>query len=90
MTVRDYLASIVRTVVPTVVGLLLALAAKTGLQLDPGTVSMLVDALAVGAYHAGVRVLENRWPSFGVMLGWRAQPHYPGPTLQTSHPTKGQ
>lgn len=76
MTVRDYLASIVRTVVPTIAGLILSQLAKLGLDLDPGTVSTLVDVLCIGGYHALIRALEDRWPTFGVLLGWKSQPYY--------------
>lgn len=78
MTLRDMGASFVRTVVPAMVGLILAGLAKLGIDADLSVaVSALVDAVFVGGYYALVRLLEARWPFFGVLLGWKAQPSYP-------------
>lgn len=78
MTVRDYLASLVRTLVPLAAGLLIAAAAKVGLDLS-AVAEPLVDALCVGGYYALVRLAESRWPAVGVLLGWKAQPTYTEP-----------
>lgn len=77
MTIRDLLASLVRTLVPTVVGLILSLLAKAELEVDSGLLSGVLDALFVGGYYALVRVLESRWSVAGVLLGWKVQPTYP-------------
>lgn len=76
MTLRDLLASIVRTVVPALVGLLLGLAAKAGLDIDSGVVTTVVDGVCVGGYYSLVRLLERRWPRFGWLLGWKIQLNY--------------
>ena len=65
---RDLYDSIVRTVVPWVVALVLGQAARIGLDLDSGAVTNLVT-LAVGAvYYAAVRWLEERHPAVGRVL----------------------
>ena len=80
-TVRDLLPSIVRTVVPIVVGALLAVAARAGFDLDAGLAAPLVDAVIMGGYYTAVRVAEQRWPLVGVLLGWAVSPTYGGDAL---------
>lgn len=75
MTVSDYLVSIIRTLVPVLAGLVVAHAARVGLDLS-GTVEPLLDAIAIGGYYAAVRAAERRWPAVGVLLGWKASPSY--------------
>lgn len=80
MTIRDFLASLVRTAVPVLAGLLISAGARAGLDLSavaPG----LVDAVCIGGYYALVRWAETRWPWVGVLLGWKAQPTYQPVTL---------
>lgn len=79
MTVSDYLVSLIRTAVPVLVGLLIAALAKAGLKLDEGTLSPLIDGLAVGGYYAVIRAAETRWPLAGYLLGWKSQPTYSKP-----------
>lgn len=70
------LPSIIRTVVPVVVGVVLGQAAKIGLNLDEGAVTELVTVAITTAYYAIIRVLETRWPGLGVLLGYARAPHY--------------
>lgn len=44
------------------------------LPVDPATV--VVTAVAGSAYYALARVLESRWPWFGVLLGSAKSPQY--------------
>lgn len=70
-------ASVIRTLVPVIVGqvaswLLLAhvvlpTAALTGL-------SAFVGGLLTAIYYVGVRVLEQQWPALGILLGLTASP----------------
>jgi len=76
MTGNDQLVALVRTVVPAVVGLLLAAAAKANIDIDGAALNGVVDALVIGAYYVAVRQLEQRWPRFGVLLGIPKQPTY--------------
>lgn len=59
------LASIIRTVVPVIVGVLLGWAAKVGLNLPEGPVTEIVTIVITGAYYALGRWLEKRWPAVG-------------------------
>ena len=83
-TLRDLLASIVRTAVPYGVGALLAwLGRKYGLVLseDASANAMaLAGAVAGAAYYSLVRLVETKWPAVGVLLGWKVQPQYPAVT----------
>lgn len=78
MTRNDQLVALVRTVVPAVVGLLLAAAAKANIDIDGGALNGIVDAVVIGVYYLVVRQLEKRWPKFGVLLGIPKQPTYQG------------
>lgn len=68
----DVRTSLVRTVVPIVVGWIIAGAVKAGVSLDPAAVQALVTAI----YYAAVRCAERRWPTVGWLLGSPSQPTY--------------
>lgn len=82
------LVSIARTVVPMVAGLILALAARIGLDLDQAEVTAAVATVLSAAYYTGLRGLEE-WAGrtqrprlrrvAGVLLGWARPPQYPAP-----------
>jgi hypothetical protein len=85
-----------RTVVPAVVGYILATLASHGVQVD-GTAENLLTAgltgILGGAYYITVTAVQSRWPLAGVLLGSTAVPTYegrhrkkaiPGPTTATS------
>jgi hypothetical protein len=79
MVVKDYLASLVRTVVPVLVGLVLAKVSIDKFGVDGETLKTVVTTVAVGGYYAAVRALEVKWPKVGVLLGWAATPSYEKP-----------
>lgn len=61
-------ASIVRTVVPFVVALVLGQAARIGLDLDEGAVTSIVTAVIGFAYYGLARLVEREHPAFGRVL----------------------
>ncbi|MEU3095497.1 hypothetical protein ABZ690_11930 [Streptomyces sp. NPDC006967] len=80
--------SLMRTVVPIVVGLLLGLAARVGLELDDATVTAYVTAGLTAGYYALWRALEELadrlgWEPLrtlaGLLLGWARPPQYEQP-----------
>lgn len=77
------LASILRTVVPVIVGHLLAWAAMVGLALPSGAVTEIVAVVLTAAYYALARRVEQTWPGLGrVLLSFglaRRQPVYMEP-----------
>ncbi|MBB4931832.1 hypothetical protein F4561_002652 [Lipingzhangella halophila] len=52
-------ASIVRTVVPVIVGILIAQAARVGLDLPESAVTEIVTVVVTAAYYAVARVVEE-------------------------------
>lgn len=62
------LDSILRTVVPVVVGVLLGWAAKVGLNLPGGAVFEIVTVVLTAAYYALSRWVEQTWPGVGKVL----------------------
>lgn len=78
----DYLVSLVRTWVPTVVGAVISWLATLGLELgaeaEVGLVTFLT-ALCIAVYYALVRALETRWPALGRLLGAKRAPVYEAP-----------
>ncbi|MEV0660117.1 hypothetical protein ACIBI3_02410 [Actinomadura luteofluorescens] len=61
-------ASIVRTVVPMVVGVIVGQAARIGLDLDQATVTSIVTVVAGYVYYHAARLLEEHYPAAGRVL----------------------
>lgn len=61
-------ASIVRTVVPLIVAVILGQAARIGLDLDEGAVTSIVTAAAGTLYYALARWIEVNYPAAGRWL----------------------
>lgn len=76
-------ASIVRTVVPLIVGVVVGQAARLGLDLGPGAVTAIVTAVVGTVYYGLARLVEERWPAAGrvlLALGLtRQKPEYVAP-----------
>lgn len=69
--------SLIRTLVPWVVGYLLTLAAKAGLDLPEGLATELVTVGLGALYYLVVRILETRGKAvFGWLLGAPKAPTY--------------
>lgn len=64
--IRDYP---VRALVPMLVGLVVAQAARIGLDLDEAAVTPVVAAIVAYGYAVVARWLEQRVPSLRVLLG---------------------
>ena len=73
---RDYELSVRRTVVPAIVGLILAQAARANLTLPAEHVQGLVEAVFITGYYSLVRMIERYVPEAGVLLGAFIQPRY--------------
>ena len=59
------LASIIRTCVPVIAGVLLGWAAKVGLDLPSGAVTEIVTVVLTTVYYAAARYIEQIWPRLG-------------------------
>ena len=73
---RDYELSLRRTIVPVIVGLVLAQAARANLVLPAEHVQGVVEAVFIMGYYALVRAVERYVPEAGVLLGAFIQPRY--------------
>jgi hypothetical protein len=67
------LSSVVRTVVPILVGLIATVLLNIGVTLSPDAQTLLAGIIAA-AYYALVRVLERKWPALTWLLGSGEQP----------------
>lgn len=63
---RDYL---VRTLTPILVGVVIALAARLGLEVDAADASIVVAGAVAYGYALAARWLEQRYPAARVLLG---------------------
>lgn len=78
-TVGDALIALVRTVVPAIVGYLLALLAQAGFGLPPGAAplaDLILTAVFTAAYYALIRWLQAKWSWVGWLLGYPTSPSY--------------
>lgn len=69
--------SLIRTYVPAAVGALLSWLLTLGVQIDPATEAALVAAgagLLTAVYYTLARLLEQKWPGAGVLLGATKSP----------------
>jgi uncharacterized membrane protein (DUF441 family) len=72
----DYGVSLIRTIVPIVVGSIVAELARRGVDIDGAAVGQAVTAICIAAYYAAARALERRWPAAGWLLGQAKPPTY--------------
>lgn len=75
----DFVTSLIRTYVPIAVGALISFLATKDIALDPSAAAGLITfltALLQGAYYLVIRLLEQRFPQVGILLGSRKTPEY--------------
>lgn len=72
----DILASVKRTLVPIWTAVIVAQAARVGIDLPGDAVSDIILAVVASAYYTGVRLLEVRFPQVSMLLGDRQIPFY--------------
>ena len=78
MNLPDLAKSYVRTVVPVVVGLIITLALKAGVNLHGYAPE--ITAAVTALYYGLARLLEAKLsPAFGWLLGYASPPKYPAP-----------
>ena len=69
--------SIVRTVVPVIVGAIASYLITLGVTLQEdvmAALSVIITAAATAIYYIVVRWLEQKFPKAGILLGWAAVP----------------
>lgn len=79
----NFATSLIRTYTPLIVGALVSYLVTMGIEVDANAQAGLVvflTAFLQGAYYLIVRILERRFPKFGLLLGSEAQPKYVEPS----------
>ncbi len=76
MNNADVIASLKRTLVPIWAAVVVAQAARVGIDLPGDAVSDIILAVVASTYYSSVRVLESRYPHLSVLLGDRKVPVY--------------
>ena len=74
---NPFAASLIRTIVPIVVGSILGVLARIGLDIDPEgqqALSTLIDSAFIGAYYLVIRIIETKVPQVGWLLGLAKTP----------------
>ncbi len=77
MNLNDYARSIIRTVVPLMVGSAAGWLASRGVEIDRTQATVLLDLAFSALFYAVVRAAERRWPQAGWLLGAPGAPAYP-------------
>jgi hypothetical protein len=91
-TTADLVPSLVRTWVPIVVGGAISWVATHGIQVSTqvqGALVTVMTAAIIAVYYTVVRLLEQKWPQAGLLLGSTSQPSYgaaAAPTAAVVHP----
>lgn len=71
----NLLLSIRRTIVPILVGLIMA--SFIGKYVDDvQELQNVLSSVIAAVYYAVIRVIETKWPKIGVLLGAKSQPVY--------------
>lgn len=76
---NNFVISQIRTYVPILVGALLSRLAMLGIEVSAGEAAALatfLNALFSSAYYLAVRLLEEKFPKLGWLLGSPAKPQY--------------
>lgn len=73
---EDLILSLRRTLVPIVVGFLLAQATRAGFDIPADQLTGVIEALMTGIYYTVVRFVELKFPQAGIMLGAMKTPTY--------------
>lgn len=78
-SMKDLWSSLVRTYVPIIVGALAAWLLTLGVTLDTDSQAGIIVGLTgimQGIYYSIVRLIEKKYPKFGLLLGKEGTPSY--------------
>jgi hypothetical protein len=76
----DILPSLLRTFVPVLVGLILGVAGANFVGVTEESLTAAVSTAITLVYYLVLRLVEQKWPKFGILLGSMRQPTYNGNT----------
>lgn len=71
--------AIIRTIVPTIVGLILAQLARAGLNIDSEALETILNGLFISGYYVLIRLIGERFPAAEWLLGSPSKPVYTEP-----------
>lgn len=74
---NPFVASLIRTIVPIIVGGTIGILARISLNIDPEgqqALANLVEMAFIGAYYIVVRLIETKVPQIGWLLGLAKTP----------------
>lgn len=75
----NFIIAVIRTLIPIVVGWVVALLVSAGIHIDTDLAAGLIvslSTLVASLYYIGVAWLERKWPWFGWLLGVARNPVY--------------
>jgi hypothetical protein len=73
---NDYAVSHIRTYIPIGIGVVATWLLSYGIDIDGPELATAVTAAASAVYYGVVRLLAERWPLVGVLLGVNQAPTY--------------
>lgn len=81
----NFVTSLIRTYVPIIVGAIVSYLLTLGIELDADSQAGLIVAMTgilQAIYYFIARILEKKFPQFGVLLGSTAKPLYVEPVIK--------
>lgn len=76
MPTNPIVTSVIRTVVPLIVGLVATFCAKWGFDIDNESLTAILTTVFSAVYYAVVRAIEEKKPRAGRFLGVAKKPTY--------------
>lgn len=73
----DLLPSLLRTFVPVLVGLILGVLGSTAVGFEEQLTAVISAAITL-VYYLVLRLVEQKWPKLGILLGSAKKPTYTG------------
>ena len=85
----NYVTSLIRTIVPVVVGAVLSALARRGLDIDQAEVTAWLTPLVISGYYSLARLAEIKLPQLGWLLGVPKAPGYAAASAPPAQPSPG-
>ena len=85
--------SIVRTIVPVIVGAIASYLITLGVTLQEdvmAALSVIITAAATAIYYIAIRWLEQKFPKIGILLGYAAVPESYTPAKERADVAKSE
>ncbi len=74
MGFSNYITSVIRTIVPVIVGSVAGFLLKHGIDIHGDELATVLIAACISGYYSLVRFIETKKPSFGWLLGVAKSP----------------